>query len=431
VRELLENPLLLVALLALPLLLVVVPWRTGWLVTLFVFFWADSSMVGAPRNVRWRLAMLGLLFVQGVVRLRGRGRGAPLPVPVVALVLLAGLSTLWSPTFLGTAANSVTLGVVVVVVHAHLARYASSATLATDTMRRAVLLVLALLVVGFFPPLRADELLLAGRLRGFFANPNGLGVTCALVAPWVALRFARSAGAARVRAAVVLGALGLLALLSGSRTGVGGLLVGTASTLFLLHPSRVLFGAIVVGVATAIATLAGKEVDLESGPVGTLARADTVSRLSGRLERWEEGIERWKQAPFFGHGFRSSFGFETVPTRDAAAVEFTASGINYHSQHVENLADTGIVGEGLFLWVLFLAWRRARGLAKRRDDPALSGAGAAFVGTLAAATLDSFFHNWFLTPASPYSFFVWSTIGLCAGLHRTATRPYAGAERTP
>jgi hypothetical protein len=56
----------------------------------------------------------------------------------------------------------------------------------------------------------------------------------------------------------------------------------------------------------------------------------------------------------------------------------------------------------------------------------VAGVGAALAGALAAATLDSFFHNWF-SAVSPYAFLFWSFVGLAAGLD--ANRP--GAVATP
>lgn len=432
----LDNPLLLVGALAAPLLLLLLPWRAGWLLCVAVLAWADSSMIGAdqPRKIQVRLALLGLLVLQGAIRLRGRGFGLMPSLPLLGIVLLAGLSVLWSETPLATAAFSVSFLLVVVVAHAFVSRYAGSPALARDTIRRLVVVVLLLIALGFVPALRADALLVSGRLRGFFANANGLGLTCALLAPFGALAFVRARGPRRVAAGGLLGLFLLLAFLSGSRTGFGGVVVGTATTWFLLHPSRFLLGTVGAGVLVSLAALAGGDVDLESGPVATLARTDTLSRVSGRLERWEAGLARAREAPWFGHGFRSSFGYAaTVPTdaEQGANVmrgEVVASGVNYHSQHIETLVDLGVVGEALFLAVLFVALRSARRVATDRRDPEAAGVGAALCGALAAATVDSFFHNWFFA-VSPYAFLFWSFVGLAAGLE--ARRRLVPALRPP
>ncbi|MFO0933854.1 MAG: O-antigen ligase family protein [Planctomycetota bacterium] len=428
-NALLENPLWIVAALAAPLILLVLPWRTGWLGTIAVLAWADSSMVfgDVPRKIQVRFALLALLIVQGAIRLRGRGRGAVPALPLVAITVLAALSTWWSETPLPTMAFAASFVLFTVIGHAFVARYGASGPMARATVDRVVVVMLGLIALGFVPALRVDALLVSGRLRGFFGNPNGLGLTCALLAPFAALAFSRAKGARRVAAGGLLATLLALAFFSGSRSGFGGVVLGVATTWFLLHPSRFLLGAVAAGVLVSLASLAGGDVDLDSGPVATLARTDTVARISGRLERWEAGLARFREAPLLGHGFRSSFGYGTATSVDPdAPVEVTTSGTNYHSQHVETLVDLGAVGEALFLLVLFGAFRRARRVAGRRDEPEVAGVGAALAGAIAAATIDSFFHNWFFA-VSPYAFLFWSFVGLAAGLD--ANRP--GAVATP
>lgn len=439
IQDLLSHPVSVLAVLALPILLVVVPWRYGWAGALLVLAWADSAMPAAdvPRTIVVRAAVLALVLAQGLVRLRGRGRPVTPPLPVLALLALALVSTAWSETPVATAGHAGLLALVAAIAYGHAGRHGASARMATATVGLGVGLLLVLVAVGLVPVGRSQPLVVAGRLRGFFSNANGLGITCALVAPWVVLRAARSTGTARAFAVATLVALAGLAFLSGSRTGLGGLVLGCAVTLFLRQPSRSLAAAIFVGVAIGLASLAGGgDVDLEEGAVGQFARTETVARLSGRLDRWREGVDRFEEAPVLGHGFKASWRYEAAPDGEAGPGAVAASGTNYHSQHVETLVDLGLLGELLFLGVLVGGWRRARSLARREDDLDAARFGAAAVGTLAAATLDSFFHNWLLTAGSPYAFFVWSllgtTAGLCAAKARAPVRgPAAPAVALP
>src|SRR5690606_27919912 len=129
-----------------------------------------------------------------------------------------------------------------VIGHAFVARYGANGPMARATVDRVLAVMLGLIVLGFVPALRVDPLVVSGRVRGFFGNPNGLGLTCALLAPFAALAFARAAGARRVAAGALLLAMLGLAFVSGSRTGFGGVVLGVATTWFLLHPSRFLLG---------------------------------------------------------------------------------------------------------------------------------------------------------------------------------------------
>src|SRR5439155_25234143 len=105
-------------------------------------------------------------------------------------------------------------------------------------VRATVLTLVALLLLGFVPGLPRDELYTAGRLKGFFSNANGLGLTCALLAPWPLVVGERETGGRRAAAYGLVLALAAPAFLSGSRTGFGGVIIATAVTQWLRRPSR-------------------------------------------------------------------------------------------------------------------------------------------------------------------------------------------------
>ena len=123
-------------------------------------------------------------------------------------------------------------------------------------------------------------------------------------------------GAVRIgRIALLVTVIGL-AFLSGSRTGFGGVVAGVSVTLFVRHPSRYLAGAATLGAVAAIATLAGGDVELDEGATGNLIRGQSISRLSGRLDRWATGLEMWRESPILGKGFMTSRKLQFVETRE-------------------------------------------------------------------------------------------------------------------
>ncbi len=248
--------------------------------------------------------------------------------------------------------------------------------------------------------------------------------------PWTLI--AASARSLPARA-VAIGATILLvaaAFFSGSRTGVGGILLGGSLTLFLRHRAGFLLGIAVLGFGVGLLSFQRGEldVDLEEGATGRLVRTQTISRLSGRLELWEEGFARFSESPWIGHGF----GWSRTADADAGgrAPLGAAGGHNFHSQHVETLVDLGLAGEALLLATLVgIALRGAR-LARRDRPPAAAAVGAAFLGTFTVATLDLFFHNWFLTPGTPLAYLVWSLVAIAFRLERV-TRPSPGVPPRP
>src|SRR5436190_19074657 len=102
---LLENPLWILAGLCLVPLMVVFPFRWGWIGCVASFAWADSAMPGGVIARVGRFGVLALLVLVGTLQLRGRGPGERAPAALRWLFVWATLSLLWSTDRLFTAAN--------------------------------------------------------------------------------------------------------------------------------------------------------------------------------------------------------------------------------------------------------------------------------------------------------------------------------------
>jgi O-antigen ligase len=201
-------------------------------------------------------------------------------------------------------------------------------------------------------------------------------------------------------------------------------IIAVAVTQWLRRPSRVLVALAFLGCAVSVASLASKDLDLEEGVTAHIVRQDTVTRLSGRLPRWEAGLKQFASSPLFGHGYKAASRMETelhVASGEGGVIKnVTQEGQNLHSQPLEALVDLGIPGGLLFLVLMGSLVLRFRRLAREALDPRIAAAGAAIAGTTVAVSLDSFFHNWLLTPGSPYALIFWSFVGLGLRLERLA-----------
>jgi O-antigen ligase len=248
-----------------------------------------------------------------------------------------------------------------------------------------------------------------------------MGLATALVAPWALVFAWGREGAVRAVAYATVLALVVLCFLSGSRTGFGGLVVALATTTFLRQPSRFVLGVGFAGLALALVAVAGGgDLDVDDR-AGHLVREESLSRFSGRLARWEDGVRRFAQRPLAGEGYGASRDVEIGVFRDGAgkaSLENRPHGTNYHSQHVETAVDLGLPGLGLLWALLFVVGRRLKRLAREAPDPRVRAAGGAMFGTFLAVALDSFFHNWLLTPGSPYALLFWSLTAVAFRLER-------------
>lgn len=421
-----QNPAWFLAAVCLLPLLPVVPFRWGWFACLAAFVWADSSMPGGLEARVARFGVLGLVLVQGSLRLRGVGTGEKVPWPAKALAAWAIASLAWTVDPEYTAVSLLVALLAGTLVFGLLPRLAPTTEEALRFFRGTTWLLLGLVLLGLVPWIHRQEFFTAGRLRGFFSNANGLGLACAFLAPWPLAFAPLGDRPARARAFLLVAFLAALALLSGSRTGFGGVLVGVAATLFLRHPSRLLVLVAFAGFAFSLWTFAGHDLDLEEGTTARLVRPNTLARVSGRLDRWRVGFDTFLEMPFTGHGYMANRRLPTLWLEERAdgTTRFVFSdGQNPHSQPVETLVDLGIPGAALLVALLATIVRRFRRLALSARDARVAAAGAALTGTSVAVTLDSFFHNWLLTPGSPYALLFWAFVAIGLRLERLATRP--------
>jgi len=122
-----------------------------------------------------------------------------------------------------------------------------------------------------------------------------------------------------------------------------------------------------------------------------LARDVSSDSLGYRLSFWRAGLQMFRENPLIGVGvgqFRYRFA-------DYATIQFLRQP-DAHNIYVEQLAETGLVGFALFLWVIGSAIRDLWRLVRRTDgqatgDPivryAAAATFAALVGILAQSTL--------------------------------------------
>ena len=428
-QPLLENPLWILAGLCLLPLAVVSSYRWGWVGCVVAYAWADSAMPGGLLARTLRFGVLAVLVVQGLLSVRGGGPSERAPTALRLLFGWAVLSLAWSADRAFTAANLAAAFLVGVVAFRQLPRAAATTEGVFSYVKATVVALLALLLLGFVPGLPRDELYTAGRLKGFFSNANGLGLTCALLAPWPLIVAERESGARRTAAYALVVALAGLAFLSGSRTGFGGVLIAVAVTQWLRKPSRVLVAVAVLGCAFSVAAAASKDLDLDEGVTAHLVRENSVTTLSGRLQRWQAGLGQFSEHPIFGLGYKAASRTEVelhVSTGEGGWIRnVTEEGQNLHSQPLEAMVDLGLAGGVLFLVLMGSVVLRFRRLARAATDPRIAAAAAALTGTSVAVSLDSFFHNWLLTPGSPYALVYWCFVGLGLRLERIAHTPPA------
>jgi O-antigen ligase len=282
-----------------------------------------------------------------------------------------------------------------------------------------------------------------GRLRGSFINPDhaafllllALAVSFAWI--WWAVRSGRWRGnwdswlmLGIVPVATWLALLAAL-LLTGSRSALAAGVVGTLVQASLLARGRRrwwVVGAAVLLLAVGVATTALLAFDLGFGRL-----ADTTGYELIRNDRWiayAATLELWSRFPIFGTGlgsFRDAF--PMVQPEGLHEVWRHA-----HSDWLELLATTGVVGLGLALGAVLLVARRF-GVQLTNDRRSEDRAGAiAGIGMLSMAAVHSLLDFSLTMPADAFILAV--ALGCAAGapaprMREPSRRSHGGRQPSP
>ena len=202
---------------------------------------------------------------------------------------------------------------------------------------------------------------------------------------------------------VKLAMLGLLAtclyclLFSFSRGGYLGFVTGMV-TIGLLKSRKLLLLMVLLVVAWQVVLPAAvQERILMTRDSGTEAGVDSSSEE--RLTLWQDAIDLFKRNPLTGTGF-NTYGY----------MGRVGSYRDTHNYYVKVVAETGLIGFALYIYLLYRLFRVARELVRRATDPFWSGIGLGFLALLTSAYVLNFFGDrWMYQQVDGY---LWVTLGL-------------------
>jgi O-antigen ligase len=200
-------------------------------------------------------------------------------------------------------------------------------------------------------------------MGGFMHDENDLALACVIALPLAFFGFERLAGRARWACAVALGILVVAVVVSFSRGGFVGLAV---ASLYCFFGAKRKFGFVVLGAVAAIGivVLAPAEYIDE---IRSIQQTDEGT-ARGRRFLWTAAINMWKDRPIVGWGGGNvaflvgryqpeGWGGRQYQERDW-------SGTTVHSAYFELLPEQGLVGVGIFAFLIMLQFKRMRSLRR-------------------------------------------------------------------
>ncbi len=231
------------------------------------------------------------------------------------------------------------------------------------------LLVLAASVGAVFSLyylMQQESFIPSGRVTGAFGKATGTGSFAAGSLPIILWKIRASRGWARVFFLGVLAILLYLLVFSGARAAIIG---GTcALILWLWKHHRALRPILAGGIffVSALVTIGVLTLDMLPDYI---VRKDSLPTFTGRIPRWKVGIALFLESPVIGHGYgmtRYIRLYEDGENLRGVIVPGTFSFLELlpgsqrqwgrmtlHSDHVERLVETGLIGYIPFLLFWF------------------------------------------------------------------------------
>lgn len=264
----------------------------------------------------------------------------------------------------------------------------------------------------------------AGRFSGGAVDPNALGILAGAVTPVAVAIAAAGTGRRRYAAAAALPLLAAGLLLSGSRSGVGLVVVGLAAAACAraVPPRRRAIAVLAAACLLAGAVLASRG----SGPRGNAGarlaelfdeRVPAERRASSRPLLWRSAWRIFESDPLTGTGL-GAFAWR-LPNLLAEEGRRARIMDNPGNAYLQALAETGAIGGALTLvFVAALGREAVRALRDRTGSPGTAGAGASLLGLLAALAAGS---HWF-APDVALVFFLMAAASAGGAPERSAAR---------
>jgi exopolysaccharide production protein ExoQ len=315
---------------------------TGVVIVRDSVFGASPITQSQLRFIAVPLTLLAVVWIARNHKLAGHLFGQHLWLG--ALVGWAWMTTFWSVDPNTTAMRSLAITMSLICAVGLVTRF--DPMMLVRVVAGALTIGTSLSVIGFMrgDPMVWDSLAWVG-LRGVFTHKNLLGQCCVMALILGAGLMLQRGPDRWLGLVVVLFAVRAL-WLSKSATGLAASAIGLALLVMIVAlTSKRLPGIVKPLMVLSAGGAAAAAIVFREQIINLLGREST---LTGRDEIWEFAIDRIREEPLFGHGFRAYF---TAPGNDQF-IKFYFKGQQYdqaHSSVLQTMLDLGLVGFALLV----------------------------------------------------------------------------------
>jgi len=242
---------------------------------------------------------------------------------------------------------------------------------------------------------------LMGRFAGIFGNPNGLGVTSAILLPLSLWQFLET----KKKFALFLFILILLALFfSAARGSLNATAVALGYFIYArskkYRPSVFFFSMSFILIFIWIVQIFIKEAFMH------YIRSESIPILGGRLEIWPIALNLIIDKPIFGYGF----GVEDKLIGLKKIILLQHAGTYVHNSYLGMLLQLGLLGFIIFFIPLFILLFKE--LFSREQNETVATLRYALRASLIAGLICCFYESWIYSVGNAQAFPFWIIIML-------------------
>jgi O-antigen ligase len=221
------------------------------------------------------------------------------------------------------------------------------------------------------------------RANGAFDKATGAGNFAAFAIPIILYKVHQLSGRWHWFAVAMLVVQVYVLFFSGARAALISTLIGTGVLVWMLFRRYRPLVTVTVGGGLLAAVVAGSGLDVLPDYV---VRTESIATMTGRLDRFKALMHVWQKEPIQGYGYGVSR-FMIARDGDALEIYLEAQGntraagllraasargpveIHSHSDHIERLVETGIIGYVAFAGFLVALLRRIPRALRRPRTP--------------------------------------------------------------
>jgi len=350
-------------------------WLVGAFLILFVF-WSPISITGAQTAVSFALLfwLLRMLAMRKFQLMR-----TPLNIPIAAFLIAAAIGVIMGVDFKHSLKGYMTLGWISIFF-----LFVNNVKDETQFKRLIRSLILITTIAGAYAIFQHfTRIDLFGNVKhlprstGFFNSPQTFGNYILLVLPVVIglssyIRIGREKRWLQLSGLIILTAI----IFSYGRAVWMGLIVGLIF-MGILGSKRLLLSILAGIMICSILILALPSSEFAQRVVGTVKSKRPVG---DRTEFWEGSLRILRDYPITGVGWE---GFRKVYPRYRPSEE-EKSVSNAHNNFVDVAVDSGLLGLGIFIWLLVTIYKVGFHIFKELEDGYFKGFVWGFMGSLTA-----------------------------------------------